>query len=110
MSNPNNQNGTMNQDPNININNQNIQDSRDSKMKQNGMQNHPDGYMIQNGKMMMVKNGKMTMIEKDITLSNGTMIMRNGNYINKGGTKMMMKEGQHMDMSGKMIPMKTTNP
>ena len=51
----------------------------------------------------------MSMMEKDITLKNGTMIMSNGNYMKKGEAKMTMKEGQHMDMMGNMIPMNITN-
>ena len=66
--------------------------------------------MMQNGKMMVVKDGKLTMLEKDVTLSNGTMIMINGSYMEKGGSKMMLREGQHIDMMGKIIPMKSTNP
>lgn len=88
-----------------------MQNDRDSTMNNKNMNNiHADGYMMQNGKMMTVKDGKMTMMEKDITLANGTMVMSNGSYMKKGGTKMMFKEGEHMDMMGKMVPMKATNP
>ena len=68
---------------------------------------NPDGVMMQNGKMMMVKNGQMTSLDHDMTMSNGTKIKSDGTCIKKDGTKKMMKEGQHMDMSGNMIPMKT---
>jgi len=71
--------------------------------------NHPDGYMMQNGKIMMVKNGKMTLLEKDVTLSNGTIIMKDGSYLKKDGTKLNFKEGEHMDMTGNMIPMDKSN-
>ncbi|MBW8332924.1 MAG: hypothetical protein K0M40_12950 [Prolixibacteraceae bacterium] len=67
--------------------------------------NHPDGYMMQNGKIVMIKNGKITPVDKDVTLSNGTMIMKNGSYIKKGGSEIKFKEGEHMDMTGNMIPM-----
>ena len=56
---------------------------------------------------MMVKNGQMTSLDHDMTMSNGTKIKSDGTCIKKDGTKKMMKEGQHMDMSGNMIPMKT---
>ena len=70
-------------------------------------QSHPDGAMMQNGKMMKVKNGQMTSLQGDgMTLSNGTKIRSDGTCIKKDGTKVMMKEGQHMDMSGKMTSMK----
>jgi hypothetical protein len=80
--------------------NQNVQNNPVDK-------SHPDGVMMQNGKMMKVKNGQMTILDQDMTLSNGTKVMSDGTYINKDGAKMMLKEGQHMDMSGNMIPMKT---
>lgn len=67
---------------------------------------HPDGVMMQDGKMMMVKNGKMTMLDKDVTMDNGTKVMSNGTCVKKDGSKMMMKEGEHIDMSGKMNHMK----
>ena len=61
---------------------------------------HPDGVIMQNGKIMKVKNGKMTSLDKDMTMSNGTKIMNDGTFVKKDGTKMKMKEGQHIDMSG----------
>ena len=42
-----------------------------------------------------------------MTLSNGTKIRNDGTCTKKDGTTVMMKEGQHMDMSGNMNPMKT---
>lgn len=71
--------------------------------------NHPDGYMMQNGKVMVIKNGKLTQVEKDVTLSNGTIITKDGTYLTKGGTKTVFKEGEHMDLTGKIIPMDKSN-
>jgi len=65
--------------------------------------------MLQNGKMMVVKNGKTTSLDRDMTLSNGTHITKDGACTKKDGTKMTMKEGEHMDMSGNMLSMKTNN-
>lgn len=65
--------------------------------------NHPDGFMYKDGKMLMVKSEKTTRVENDVTLTNGTVIMSNGNYIKKGGTKMMLKEGEYVDMSGNVV-------
>jgi hypothetical protein len=67
---------------------------------------HPDGAMMMNGKMMMVKNGQMTAMDRDMTMSNGTRIKSDGTCMMKDGTKTAMKEGQHMDMSGKLNHMK----
>ena len=68
---------------------------------------NPDGVMMQNGKTMMVKNGKMTILDHEMTMSNGTKITSDGNYIKKDGTKKMMKEGQHIDNSGNITTIKT---
>jgi hypothetical protein len=35
--------------------------------------------------------------------------MSNGNYLKKGGTKIMLKEGQHMDLSGKIVLISSLN-
>lgn len=67
----------------------------------------PDGVMMQNGKMMMIKNGKATILDHDMPMNNGSKIMSDGTFIKKDGTKLMMKDGQHIDMSGNMVPMKT---
>jgi hypothetical protein len=66
---------------------------------------YPDVVLMQNGKMMSMKNGQMTLIQdNNMTLSNGTKIMSDDTWITKDGTKTMMKEGQHMDMSGNLNP------
>jgi hypothetical protein len=64
-----------------------------------------DGAMMMNGKMMMHHSGNMTIMEQDTTMLNGTRVMANGTCINTDGTKFMMQEGQHMDMSGNLMPM-----
>ena len=70
---------------------------------------HPNGYMMKDGKMMIVKDGNLMLIQKDITLSNGTVIMADGNYMEKGKSKMKLKDGDHVDMDGNMTPIKSTN-
>lgn len=66
----------------------------------------PNGVVMQDGKMMKVNNGKMTILDYDMTMSNGTRIRSDGSYIKKDGNKMMMKDGQHMDMEGKITLIK----
>jgi hypothetical protein len=73
-----------------------IQDSKDK---------HPDGYMLQNGKMVVIKDGKFSNLNEDFTLSNGTVIKTDGTYVRKGGTAIKFKEGEHMDSMGKFVPM-----
>ena len=61
---------------------------------------HANGYMFKDGRVMLVKDGNLTLVQKDITLSNGTVIMADGNYMEKGKTKTQFKDGQHIDMNG----------
>ncbi len=65
-----------------------------------------DGCMMMNGKMMSIKNGKMSTMTKPMTLSNGTKCMVDGKCVKKDGTKMTMKEGDHMDTTGNLHPKK----
>jgi hypothetical protein len=52
------------------------------------------------GKMMVVTNGMETMMESDMTMSNGTVVMKDGTYKTKGGSMMKLKNGDKMDMDG----------
>jgi len=69
---------------------------------------HANGYMMKDGKLMMVKDGNMTLVQKDITLSNGTVIMADGSYMEKGKSKTKFKDGQQLDMNGNWVPMNNT--
>ena len=40
---------------------------------------------------------------KDMTMSDGSKVMMDGTVIKKDGSKMMMKNGDSMDMSGMMM-------
>jgi hypothetical protein len=64
------------------------------------MQNH---LKMKDGKMMMVKDGKMMMMDKEMKMSNGTMVYPNGMVKMKDGKTMMMKNGDKMEMNGMMI-------
>ncbi len=90
-------------------------DTTKKKMDHDKMMNHDqmdmsktDGCMMMGGKMMMIKDGKMSDMKKPMTMSNGTKMMVDGVCVKKDGTKMKMKEGDHMDMKGNMHPMKET--
>ncbi len=67
---------------------------------------HPDGVMLVDGKTMMIKDGKMAKLESDVYLTNGTKVTPEGMCIDKTGTTMMLKEGDHLDMEGNMVVMK----
>jgi len=66
----------------------------------------PDGYMIQDGKMMVIVNGKLEVMKSDATLGNGTRVITNGYFILKDGSKVKLKEGQLLDLNGEVIPRK----
>ena len=59
-------------------------------------------YIMENGKVMTMKNGKETTMSKDMTLSNGAVVMTDGTVKMKDGTTKMLKEGQYVDANGKM--------
>lgn len=61
---------------------------------------HANGYILKDGKVMMVKDGNMSLIQKDITLSNGTVIMADGSYMEKGKAKMKLRDGDHITTDG----------
>lgn len=69
---------------------------------------YPDGILMTNGMVSLTKGGKISIIEKEITMSNGTRVLSNGTIINKNGSITLMKEGEHMDLTGKLTPVKGT--
>jgi hypothetical protein len=77
------------------------QEKMDKKM---GMKK--DCVMMEDGKMMMMKGGNTMAMDKDMKMSNGTMVMTNGTVKMKSGKTMMMKDGDCMYMNGKMGKMK----
>ncbi len=74
---------------------QNVHHHRGEKM-------HPDGVMMQDGKILKVENGQMTTLDHDMTMSNGTNIFIDGRYTDQDGTRSTLKEGQHIDMEGNL--------
>lgn len=66
--------------------------------------------MMKDGKMMMAKNGDTTAMEKNMTMSNGTMVMTDGMCKMKDGKTMKMQDGDCMCMDGKMMKKKTAKP
>ena len=70
---------------------------------------HSD-YAMMNGKMTHCMGDRHEPMMKDVTLKNGTLISTNGEVITKGGKKTMMKDGQCINMSGKMGTMEEMHP
>jgi hypothetical protein len=57
-----------------------------------------------------MKNGKTMMMEEEMTLTNGTMVMMDGTVKMKNGKTMMMKNGDMLDMNGRMAKKKMNKP
>jgi len=65
-----------------------------------------DGLLMRNGIMMIVLSGKMSPITGDTILDNGYKIMKGGMIIKKDGSKLVLSEGQHLDMAGNLTAIK----
>ena len=61
-----------------------------------------DCCMMKDGKMLKMESGKTMLMEKEITMKNGTVCKPDGQCITTDGQKIMMKEGDCMDMNGKV--------
>ncbi|MDZ4845851.1 MAG: DUF6799 domain-containing protein [Chitinophagales bacterium] len=70
------------------------------------IKSHPDGVIMLNGKMMLIFGGTMKFLKKGIIMSNSTKVKRDGTIVKKNGTEMWMKEGDHVDLSGRITTMK----
>ena len=78
-----------------------------SKMKSEKMDMmHKNGVTMQDNKMMVCKDGKTMTMDKDMMLKNGTTVMTDGTVKMKDGKTMKMKNGEMMDMKGKVTWMK----
>lgn len=64
------------------------------------------GVLMQNGKAMIVRNGKKTAIKVFSNLSMGIKVMSDGTIIKQDGTKILLKEGEFVNMMGEIVPMK----
>ena len=75
------------------------QEKMDKKMDKNmdhNMGMKKDCVMMEDGKMMVMKGGNTMAMDKDMKMSNGTMVMTNGTVKMKNGKTMMMKDGDCM--------------
>ncbi|HSL29491.1 MAG TPA: DUF6799 domain-containing protein [Anaerolineales bacterium] len=55
-----------------------------------------DEITMKDGKMMVVRNGESVPLEEDVTMADGTRVMRNGQVLMANGTARMMREGETM--------------
>jgi len=80
-------------------------DAKESKMETKADNTHC--YAMINGKMSHCTKTAGDPMTKDVTLKNGTMVSTKGEVTMKDGKKMMLKEGQCIDMEGKVGDFKT---
>ncbi len=72
------------------------------------MQQVKDYLIMKGGKMHLAKGGNITSLENELTLPNGTTISINGIVKSSEGTTLQLKEGEKIDMDGKIM-VKTSN-
>lgn len=61
-----------------------------------------DVYVFKNSKMWEVKSGKISELAKDATLANGTVVKTTGEVVTKDGQSSTLKDGQYIDLDGKI--------
>lgn len=76
----------------------------DTAMKHhNGMHKMKDCVAMKGGKMWVMKAGQKSEMTQTMTMSDGTMVMADGTVKNKDGKTWMLKDGEMMDMNGKVM-------
>ncbi|MEO6869911.1 MAG: DUF6799 domain-containing protein [Ginsengibacter sp.] len=78
------------------------QDTSHHKMHKEYSQKNHDMYSFKNGKTMMNKNGTQSAVTQDATLDNGTTVSPEGKVTWKNGKTETLKEGDWVDMNGKV--------
>ena len=62
-----------------------------------------DHMFFEAGKVMMVKDGQTQVLLHDMTMPNGSKVLKTGQIVKKDGTKYSLKEGERVDMNGEVI-------
>ncbi len=78
--------------------------------KMEKMHDMKDCVMMKDGKVMVMKGNNVMALDKDLTLANGTTVKNDGSVKMADGTAMQLKEGEAIDMEGKVIIKKGTTP
>ena len=90
----------------VNENDKSIQKSKD----QNRTDTMNVGYMstdhiaMEDGKMVAIMDGKIIPMDQEVTMKNGTKCMTDGTCLLTDGKKIIMKNGDKMDLNGVMMP------
>jgi len=78
----------------------------EKKDKTEKMHHMKDCIMKHDGKITVMKDGKTMDMSEDMTLTNGTVVMKDGTVKTKDGKTSMMQDGDCVYMDGKMKKMK----
>lgn len=65
-------------------------------------QKHKDMYVFKDSKVWQVKSGNVTELTADATLPGGTVVKTNGEVVSKDGQTVTLKDGQYIDVDGKI--------
>jgi hypothetical protein len=57
-----------------------------------------DQITMKDGQVMVVKDGETTPMGEDVTMADGTRVMRNGQVLMANGTARMMREGETLTL------------
>jgi hypothetical protein len=76
-----------------------------SKLDNKGMEARVsnDHLIFTGGKMMVVKDGAPQAMTADMTMPNGSKVMKTGQVVKKDATKYILREGEKVDMNGEVI-------
>ncbi|WP_146894999.1 DUF6799 domain-containing protein [Adhaeribacter aerolatus] len=62
-----------------------------------------DGYAMHQGKMIQIKNGEITPLTQDVTLPNGTKVLRDGTVLLPKKKRQKIQEGYVLNNEGKIV-------
>lgn len=65
---------------------------------------HGDHVMMRDGKIIMLRNGEEMPMEEEMTMSDGTRVMPNGQILMADGTARMMREGETLTVDRRQTP------
>lgn len=78
-------------------------DTEKKMTKEEKMNAEMSHIAMKDGKVWVMKDGKTMEMTEDMTLTDGTVVMKDGSYMEKGkGEKMMLKEGEAITWEGKV--------
>ncbi len=81
-------------------------DKKDKMDKMDKMHHMKDCIMKKDGKITVMKDGKTMDLTSDMTLENGTVVMKDGTVKTKDGKTSMLEDGDCVYMNGKVKKMK----